>query len=164
MLLASLGTESNEQPEFFRSFGDAFKDEEWHAVLTLGKGVEAAGLGLGDHLEAHSWLPHDQVLPHARVFICHGGIGSIMEALAHDTPLVVVPQTPEHRFTAGHVTELGLGRTLPHGELTPRTLRAVVDEVANDTAIRENVLRMSRHIREAGGAAAAADALEGWLA
>ncbi|AXK36633.1 hypothetical protein DVA86_32760 [Streptomyces armeniacus] len=90
-------------------------------------------------------------------------MGSMMQALAHRTPLVAVPQAPENRFNARRVTELGLGRTLPRGELMAHALRAVVDEVANDAGVRDNAVRMSGPVRAAGGADRAADVLEGWF-
>ncbi|AXK36634.1 glycosyl transferase [Streptomyces armeniacus] len=164
VLLASMGTESNEQAEFFRSFGEAFKDDEWHVVLTLGKGADAAELGLADHLEAHSFLPHPQVLPHAEVLVTHGGPGSVTEALHYGTPMVIVPQTPETRFNAQHVTELGLGTAILPEDLTAHGLRAAVDELAKDTRVRDNVARVSQESRDSGGAIRAAEVLEGWLA
>ncbi|MGW7352572.1 macrolide family glycosyltransferase [Streptomyces sp. NPDC054784] len=164
VLLASMGTESNEQAEFFRSFSDSFKDDEWHVVMTLGKGADPAALGLADHIEAHSFLPHPQVLPHASVLVTHGGPGSVTEALHYGTPMVVVPQTPETRFNAQRLTELGLGTTVLPEELTGDTLRAAVDKLAADTQVRENVARVGQESREAGGAVRAADVLEGWIA
>jgi MGT family glycosyltransferase len=165
VLLASLGTESNEQQEFFRHLGGAFEDGGWHVVLTLGRGGDGAQLGLtGDHFEVHSWLPHPEVLPHTRAFVTHGGMGSILEALHYGVPMLVVPHTPEHWMNAERVTELGLGRTLPPEELTAERLRAAVDELVEDPRVRDGVARASRQSREAGGAVRAADVLEGWLA
>jgi MGT family glycosyltransferase len=163
VLLASLGTESNERKDFFGAFAEGFQGGSWHVVLTLGRDADPGAPGLdAPHLEAHSWLPHPRVLPHAKAFVCHGGMGSIMEALYYGTPVVVVPHTPEHRLNARRVTELGLGATLPPERFTAQTLRAAVDEVADDPRIRENTARMRRAARDAGGVRRAADVLAGW--
>jgi MGT family glycosyltransferase len=91
-------------------------------------------------------------------------MGSTMEALYYGVPLVCVPQMLEQEANANRVAELGLGVRLdPHG-LTPEDLRAAVDAVRTDPATRAALDMMRGAIRRAGGAVAAADAIEAHLA
>ncbi|MEU8685215.1 macrolide family glycosyltransferase [Streptomyces sp. NPDC048611] len=161
--LVSLGTESNRQRDFFRTCADAFDGAEWQVVMTLGREADLAGLGdLPPHVQAHRWLPHPAVLPHADVLVCHGGMSCLMEALHFATPVVVVPQGFEHTLTARRVAELGLGRMIDRDRLTADTLGAAVGDIVADPEIPERMAWMRASVRAAGGAARAARLLEQW--
>jgi MGT family glycosyltransferase len=104
------------------------------------------------------------VLRHAAAFVSHAGMGSTMEALYYGVPLVCVPQMVEQEANAARVAELGLGVRLDPESLTADDLRAAVDAVTGDAAIRAALDRMRDAVRKAGGAVAAADAIEAHLA
>lgn len=159
VLLVSLGTSTfNDQPGFFRSCAQAFAGLPWNLVLTLGGGTDPASLDpLPPNVQAHQWLPHPAVLDHARAFVSSAGMGSIMESLARDTPVVVVPHHGEQEVNTDRILELGLGRKLARTEVTPESLRDTVLAVAEDTAIADRVHTMSQHCHRAGGHQRAAD-------
>jgi UDP:flavonoid glycosyltransferase YjiC (YdhE family) len=66
----------------------------------------------------------------------------------------------EQEANAARVAELGLGVRLDPDGLAAADLRAAVDTVTADPAIRVALDRMRAAIRRAGGAVAAADAIE----
>jgi MGT family glycosyltransferase len=163
VVLASLGTFTNNRPEFFRTCAEAFADKQWHVVMTVGRGnlpppewVDAP------NIEVHEWLPHPAVLPHAEVMITHGGMSGVVEALSFGTPMVVVPHILDQFVIARRVGELGLGETIQSEDFTASNLRHAVDSVARERRARP---RPSADMRQAistgGGAARAADVLEG---
>ncbi|MCA1559761.1 MAG: oleandomycin glycosyltransferase [Actinobacteria bacterium] len=161
VLLVSLGTVFNRNANFFSMCLNAFGGLPWHTVIATGGWVEPTTLGpVPDHVEIHQHVPQLAVLQHAAVFLCHGGMGSVMEALYRSTPIVVVPQSSEHELTGQRVEELGLGRFIPRTEATVEALRAAVLDVSADHSINARVREMSKHIRAAGGRVAAADSIE----
>jgi MGT family glycosyltransferase len=158
VVLISMGTTFNLQPEFFRLCVKAFTGRPWHVVLALGPGSDLGQLGpLPPNVEAHEWIPFQPVLRHAAVSVCIAGTGSVMHALYEGTPLVVVPQLEATEGLVGQVRDFGLARIVRPEELTPDRLRDAVADVAADESVRRNVLDMQRHVREAGGASRAAD-------
>ncbi|GAP55121.1 uncharacterized UDP-glucosyltransferase YjiC [Arthrobacter sp. Hiyo6] len=94
------------------------------------------------------------------MFLTHAGMNSTMEALYFGVPLVAFPQQPEQEATARRIEELGLGRRLETADLTAASLLQTVSEVSGNAEIRKNVASMSGNVRSAGGAAAAANAIE----
>ncbi len=159
--LVSLGTSQDPRPEFFRRCAEAFEGTGWHLVMTLGGRVSPEQVGaVPDNVELHQWLPHGAVLPHADVYVGAAGMGSMLEALSHATPVVAVPRSEEQRANAGRVVELGLGLTLTEADVTPETLLERVEAVADDEGIAGRVTTMSGHFAEAGGARRAADEIE----
>ncbi|MCX4546674.1 macrolide family glycosyltransferase [Streptomyces sp. NBC_01565] len=165
VLYVSLGSQFNRRPEFYRSCLQAFEGLGWHVVMSVGAEVAAAGLGsVGDGFEVHASVPQLDVLASASVFVTHGGMGSLMEALSLGVPVVVVPQMAEQRVNAGQVEQLGVGRHLPREQVTAQALREAVQAVADDQRIAGAVAGLRQEISQAGGAAAAADVVEKVLA
>ncbi|GAB3290416.1 macrolide family glycosyltransferase [Parasphingorhabdus pacifica] len=165
LLFISLGTVFNNDPEFFRTCLDAFGDGSWQVAMATGTHIDHSELGpIPDNVEIRPHFPQLEVLRHADAFVSHAGMNSTMEALDYGVPLITVPQMGEQEANANRVEELGLGRRLDAGQNTADELRTTVDEVADDAAIRGNITNMSEIVRHAGGAVAAAEAIEAHLA
>jgi MGT family glycosyltransferase len=161
--LITLGTEVNDRPDFFETCGTAFADGHWHLVVAVGPGNLPADRPVAAHVEMHEWLEFGAVLPHVSAVVCHSGMSTILESLSFGTPLVIVTYTPEDRVNARRVSELGLGVELPGEDVTAERLRAAVEHVASDPRIRRQVARMRMDLLAAGGAARAAQLIDGWL-
>lgn len=163
--LVSLGTEAGDRGGFFRTCATAFDPAGWHVVMTLGRGVDRTQLGpLPPHIEVHDWLPHPAVLPYADVLVCHAGMGSLMEALYHGTPVVAVPRAHELDLSAARLAECGVGRALPRTALDATTLARTVTDLLDDPRTPAALTAMRTAVRAAGGARRAADLVERWSA
>ncbi|MGI5479974.1 macrolide family glycosyltransferase [Streptomyces lavendofoliae] len=161
VLYVSLGSQFTRRPEFYRACVEAFGGSPWHVVMTVGQAVSHEELGaLPGNFEVHASVPQLDVLAAASVFVTHGGMGSIMEALHHGVPLVAVPQMAEQRVNAGRIERLALGVHLPRETVSGGSLREAVARAAADPGIAAGVAAMRAEIRGAGGAAAAADTVE----
>jgi len=165
LVFISLGTTPlNDRPDFFRMCLDAFAATPWEVAIAIGDRIGVSELGeIPDNVEVRAFLPQLEVLRHAKVFLSHTGMNSTMEALYFGVPLVAFPLQPEQEANARRVEDLGLGRRLPAEALTPARIRTVVAEVGDDQEIRRNLAAMSLRVRGAGGATAAADAIEYFL-
>ena len=103
------------------------------------------------------WLPHGPILSGAACVVSHGGMGITQKALASGVPVCVVPFGRDQFEVAEFVVAAGAGTcVLPH-ELNPDSLRAAVREAMGMTAGAE---RIAEGFARAGGALAAADAIE----
>ncbi|RKT56256.1 macrolide family glycosyltransferase [Saccharothrix australiensis] len=158
VLLISLGTVFNRRPDFFRTCVEAFGGTPWQVVMSIG-GLDPAELGeVPPNVEVAARVPQVAVLRHARAFVTHAGMNSVMEALYHDVPLVAVPRIPEQRAVAKRAEELGVG-VVP-ADLSVEGLRAAV---ASAERCRRAAAELGAVVRGAGGAVAAADAVEARL-
>ncbi|GCE23999.1 hypothetical protein KDK_77990 [Dictyobacter kobayashii] len=109
-LYISLGTSFNEHRNFYQTCLSAFADTPWQVVMALGKHSSPADLGpVPDNFIVHPYVPQLDVLARSSIFISHGGMNSIMEALSYGVPLIIIPQLPEQELTARRVVELDLG-------------------------------------------------------
>ncbi|MFJ8010061.1 macrolide family glycosyltransferase [Streptomyces fagopyri] len=163
--LVSLGTESGDRRDFFRTCAQAFDPADWHVVMTLGHGNDRTQLEpLPPHVEVHEWLPHPAVLPHADILVCHAGMGSLMEALYYATPVIAIPRAHELGLSAQRLEECGVGRTVSRTDLDAGVLARTVSGLLSDPRTPGSLRRMRTAVREAGGARRAARLLEDWAA
>jgi MGT family glycosyltransferase len=162
LLFISLGTTPlNRRPDFFRMCHDAFGGSEWDVAMAVGDQTSLADLGtIAPNVRARPFFPQVQVLRQTAVFITHAGMNSTMEALYYAVPMVAVPQQPEQAATARRLEELGLGMRLAPEDVGSDALRAAVTAVHTDARVRRNLAAMRDVVRNAGGAVAAADAIE----
>ena len=159
-LYVSLGTVFNANLEFFDACIDALADSDWQVVLSVGTRTDPSTLArIPDNFLVRPHVPQLEVLQHTSVFVTHGGMNSVMEAIYYGVPMVVVPQQPEQAMTAARVAELGLGVALEPGQVTA-ALRDAVATVSGDAGYRTCIARMQQAAREAGGYLRAADAIQ----
>ncbi|MEU8814250.1 macrolide family glycosyltransferase [Actinoplanes sp. NPDC048796] len=161
VVLISLGTTIQAGPEFFRTCVDAFAGSGLHLVMTIGDRFAPEELGpVPPGVELHPWVPHLDVLAHARALVCQGGMSSVMQSLAMGVPMVLVPQWGENRVNAERVVELGLGSLIAPEEVTAERLVAAVTELTSSPGYASAAARLRQDIRRAGGAERAADEIE----
>ena len=80
-----------------------------------------------------------ELLPRARIFVHHGGQNSMMDALSHEVPQLIVPgRVFERQFNAEAVESARCGLTVhaPKPALIARAARRLVDEPALTSGIR----------------------------
>ncbi|GAA3245921.1 macrolide family glycosyltransferase [Dactylosporangium siamense] len=164
LILVTLGTIYNQNPQFFRTCMDAVADLGGHVVIAVGDGVDLDALGTPPpNVELRRFVAQLHVLEHADLFITHAGMGSTMEALYHGVPMLAVPQMAEEQANADRIAEVGAGRVVATAGLTAPALRAEIERMLADTAIRRRARELRDATRAAGGADAAADSVEAAL-
>lgn len=160
LLYISLGTIYNVQPDFYRLCFRAFGEREYRVIAALGKDVAEAELGTAPgNFVLRSSVPQVAVLQHTDVFVTHGGLNSIMEALYYGVPMVIIPQMPEQVITAKRLADLGLGVVLDKEALTPDVLRSAVQTLLDDPELRTRMKQAQKEVQASGGARRAADAI-----
>ena len=158
-LLVTLGTlHGPEGPRFFETVVEALADlgGELQAVLV----APAAG-EVPPHILFAERVPQLALLPHMSAVVCHGGHNTVSEAFAYGVPLVVTPIRDDQPIIAQQVAKAGAGIRLPFTRLRAAELREAVRMVLGDPAFRNAACRVRDSFAAAGGAAAAADHLEG---
>lgn len=160
-LYVSLGTVFNANPEFFDACFDAFADSEWQVVLSVGTRTDPSTLvRIPDNFLVRPHVPRLEVLEHTDVFVTHGGMNSVMEAIYYGVPMVVVPQQPEQAMTAARVTELGIGVALEPGQVTAGSLRDAVTTISGGPGYQTCIAHMQQAAHDAGGYLRAADVIQ----
>ncbi|MCE6996549.1 glycosyltransferase [Saccharothrix sp. S26] len=140
----TLGTEFNTEsgdlfPRVLAGLGDLPVD----VVATVGRHVDPAAFGpQRPGVRVERYLPQDAVLPRCDLVVSHGGSGSVIGALAHGLPTVLLPMGADQPQNADQVARLGVGRALDPVAATPDDVRAAVAEVLGDSAYRQAAARV----------------------
>jgi len=101
-------------------------------------------------------LPVLELLAVADGMLCHGGMSTAYEALAHGLPLVVAPIRYDQPIVADQVVAAGAGVRVRFGRATADELRAAVTAILDEPGYRESARRVRDSFVAAGGATAAA--------
>jgi len=106
------------------------------------------------------WLPHGALLSRAACVVCHGGMGITQKTLAAGVPLCIIPFGRDQFEVGARIAALGAGTCLPPDALNPESLRTAIREAI---AMRDGAQKVADALASAGGATAAASALEAQL-
>ena len=106
------------------------------------------------------FVPQIDLLRRVDAVVSHGGMNTVVEALAHGRPLVVAPIAYDQPFNASRVAAIGAGIRVRFARPRVEEVRHGVQRVLAEPSYREHATRVGAALRAAGGAAAAADALE----
>ena len=134
----------------------AFAGDPLDVVVTTA-GVDPASLRLSANVRVERFVGHSAVLERAACVVCHAGMGITQKALAHGVPVVAVPFGRDQPEVARRVVTADAGVRLPARKLTPARLR---DSVQQAMRLAPGARRIGAAFAAAGGAEAAADALE----
>jgi UDP:flavonoid glycosyltransferase YjiC (YdhE family) len=101
---------------------------------------------------------HHAILARSRLLVSHGGHGSVMKALWHGVPMVLVPWSRDQPGVAARAERLGVARVVPPSQLT--TLGREIDAVLSDPRYAEAAARHGRRMRETDAVAIACGLVE----
>src|SRR4051794_24726573 len=135
---------------------EAFADEDIALVVTTAA-HDPVAFPVRSDARVERFLPHRPIIARASCVVSHGGQGITQKSLAAGVPVCVVPFSRDQFDVARHVAEADAGVRLHHRRLSPKRLRSAVMEAMSK---RPGAERVAEAFRAAGGAPAAADAVE----
>ncbi len=166
LLYISLGTLHHGNAGFFDTCIAAFADFDGQVLVSVGRGTDLSRYaGAPDHFTFAEAVPQLAVLAETSVFLTHGGLNSIHEALWHGVPMVAVPQQLEQLHSARAMQAPGAGLVIDGGPGGRPGAAARLRETV-ETVLREHerfaaaAAGVGATLREGGGFIAAADAIE----
>ena len=163
-VLISLSTISYPgQHQVLQRLVDAVGGLELPAVVTTGPAIDPGSITAPSGVDVRRFVPHEEVLPTARLVIGHGGHGTTMRAIAHGVPVLVVPMSryADHALVGRAVAATGAGTVSKHAPV--ETLSAVIRTLLDDPDSRSSALRLSALLAERDARRAAADEIDDLL-
>lgn len=159
LIYISLGTVFNDNPAFFRRCMEAFGATKNQVVLSLGNGLSPETLGdIPANFIVRAFVPQIEILKRADLFITHGGVNSVHQALYYGVPQLFFPQQVEQAAVAARIAELGAG--ILARQASASTLRSKAALLLGDSSYRVQAGALGSGLRGAGGVKKAADAIE----
>ena len=84
----------------------------------------------------YSWVSQVQVLKMTDVFVTHGGMNSVSEALVAGVPMVVIPHGSDQSVNGQCVEKLGVGKVLNMRFISRKNLKNKVLSTLSDDAMK----------------------------
>lgn len=148
----SLGTVIKGAVSFFQNCLEAFRDENIDVIISVGKKFDGRKLkNIPSNIHIYNSVPQLEVLKKADVFVTHGGMNSVSEALVYGVSMVVIPFVSDQPVNAQCIEKLGVGKRLEYSEVNKDTLKEYVQSVLLDADMKENIAKVQKLIRQAPG-------------
>nr|XP_018917928.1 PREDICTED: UDP-glucuronosyltransferase 2B31-like [Bemisia tabaci] len=112
-----------------------WKSDMNHTAFDIPKNVY-----IRDHFDQISILAH----PNCVLFITHGGVSSMMEAIRYAIPIIGVPFFSDQDNNVANAQHFGYGLRLPYSNVTEESLRWAIQTVLRDPRFKKNISRASR--------------------
>ena len=159
----TLGTIWNTDLDVFRLVIEALRDRV-NLIVTVGRQNDPALLGPQPRgVIIRSYIPQHEVLPWCDAVVAHGGSGTMLGALAHGVPLLVVPQGADQWSNAEQIVTAGAGQQLLRDELSAVAVRDCVMALLSEPSYRHAASTIKDEIRAMPSATDAIVGLEALL-
>jgi hypothetical protein len=137
-----------DRPLVYVTFGTAFGDRapaeevvealaqlDVDVIMTTGSRWKELTCPVPANLHVRPFIPQGALLNRCHLVVTHGGAGSVLGALRHGVPMVVIPLGADHDGNADEVERSGAGLKVDAGA-TPQTLRTAVTGVLDGSRFR----------------------------
>jgi len=147
-IYATLGTVFNvESGDLFHRLLDGLSRLAVNAVLTAGPQIDPGELGpIPTNIRVERFIDQDALLPSCDLVVSHGGSGTMLGALAHGLPMVLLPMGADQPHNARRCEALGVARVLDPVAMTPESLSGAIAAVLADPSCREAAQKMRDEI------------------
>ena len=113
---------------------DGLSPLDAEVVITTGTGVDPGSLGpLPGNIHIERFIPQSLLLEHCDLVVSHAGFGTLLGAMRHGIPMVLMCLAADHWYNAERCAELGLARVVDRDAQSAQGLcelvrRALVDD------------------------------------
>lgn len=161
VVYATMGTGFNRVPGILEAILAGLRDEPIALILTVGRDRDPAAFGPQPaHVHIERYVPQSLLFPSCDLVVNHGGSGTVMAALSHGLPMVIVPVSADQPDNARRCEQLGVARVIAPENRTPEAIRAAVRAVLGDPSYRANAERLREEMERLPGPEHAVGLLE----
>jgi UDP:flavonoid glycosyltransferase YjiC (YdhE family) len=143
----TLGTIFNDLTGVFDTVLTGLRALPVNVIVAVGPGSDPKRLGpQPPNVLVTDFVSHTLLLPHCDAIITQGGAGTILAALCHGLPHLILPQGADQFINATTAERAGVALQLPPPALTPEAVTSVVGRLLDDDGIAANARRIQAEI------------------
>ncbi|HHK5597000.1 TPA: macrolide family glycosyltransferase [Bacillus tropicus] len=152
VIYISMGTLLEGLEPFFNTCIDAFSDFDGLVVMAIGDRNDRSKIKKApDNFIIASYVPQTEVLSEADIFITHGGMNSVHDAIHFNVPFVIIPHDKDQPMIAQRLTELEAANRLLKEHVNVQTLREAVTDVLSNEKYKHGIRKLNESFLECGG-------------
>lgn len=148
VIVVSLGSLFDHVPDFItKKFCEAFRNVTFQVIWKLNNPHVCSKLS---NVHIIRWMPQNDLLANqnVRLFITHGGFNSVLEAVYHGKPMIVLPIDIDQPANAVAVATKGYGIHLDLIDFTAQQLLESITKVVSEPEFTEQVLKASAVLKD----------------
>ena len=145
VLLVTQGTVEKDASKIIEPTLEAFKNSEYLVIATTGgsQTKELRAKYPQDNFIIEDFIPFDDVMPYADVYITNGGYGGVMLGIKYELPLVVAGVHEGKNEINARVGYFNLGINLRTERPTPAQLKNAIAKLECNGVYKQNVRELS---------------------
>lgn len=150
VILVTQGTVEKDLNKLIIPTLEAFKNSNYMVIVTTGgsKTRELQELYPDKNFIIEDFIPFEEVMPYADVYISNGGYGGVLLGIQHQLPMVVAGVHEGKNEICARIGYFKLGINLKTESPSPEQLRIAVKQVIADTTYTENIKKLAGEFRQ----------------
>ncbi len=152
---------STGNPGFFEQAIEIYGNSEYQCVMTTAGMVELTNIP--DNFFVVDYAPGSKIMEKSDVVVCHGGNGTIYQAMSKGVPIIGIPTMHDQEFNLDRVVELGIGIHLSELKFKPSHLVEAVEKILSEKSYKENAQRYKNILERYNGPGKGAQLIDAYL-
>jgi MGT family glycosyltransferase len=130
LIYVAFGSVFKMESRFYDECIDCFIKNKIKSTIVIGKYLYNHRYSLlPPYIQLLEFADQKFLLKKAQIFISHGGMASIHEAVQTLTPLIIIPLIPEQQLTAEKLQEMGIAKLISYHNFSIETLTVAINEI-----------------------------------
>jgi UDP:flavonoid glycosyltransferase YjiC (YdhE family) len=147
LVYLTLGTYVSGQVESLRAAAAGLAALDVDVLVTVGPSGDPDGLGpLPASVRVERFVAQGALLPHLEAVVHHGGSGTMLGALAHGLPQLLIPHGADQFINAHALTPTGAALSLLPEQISPEAVAGAVRELLAEQSFRDAAGRIAAEI------------------
>src|SRR6266508_3097218 len=148
-VLVTISSQLQDDTALVEAALQALSDRPLRVVATIGPGRAPTDLSMmPGNARVERVVSHSAVLERGVLLVSHAGHGSVMKALWHGRPMVLVPWGRDQPGVAARADALGVARVVRREDASRETLSTAIGRVLADETMRERSARHAARLLE----------------
>ena len=145
VILVTQGTVEKDVSKIIEPTLEAFKDSRYLVIATTGgsQTKELKAKYPQENLIIEDFIPFDDVMPYADVYITNGGYGGVMLGIEHELPMIVAGIHEGKNEINARVGYFNLGKNLKTERPKALQIQKAVEEIFNNGVFKQNVKELA---------------------
>jgi hypothetical protein len=147
-ILVSISSQRQDDIQLANATLEAVADQPFRVVVTLGPEHDPSELvERPRNARIETTVSHAAVLERAVLLVGHAGHGTVMKALWHGTPMVLIPWGRDQPGVAARAQALGVAEVVARDAADATSVAAATNRVLNSKEMRERTMFHSVRLR-----------------
>ncbi len=158
-LYFTMGSTGN--PSFFEQAIEIYGNSEYQCVMTTAGMVKLTSVP--ENFFVVDYAPGSKIMEKSDIVVCHGGNGTIYQAMSKGVPIIGIPTMHDQEFNLDRVVDLGIGIHLSELKFKPSHLVAAVEKILSEKSYKENAQRYKNILDGYDGPSKGAQLIDAYL-